>query len=140
MMDEQVTLKTLVYSKTSQGQSISAYADVATIYVGIQPKSLTPDQIKLYGVSTLSANIKMMFFDKSLSISELQGIYRASGELYEVRGVNRWPNHGEALLFPLLSSDAETRFVLDADATPVNGVIYNWDDNSAYDDAQVWKD
>lgn len=83
---------------TDGGLAVSE--SVGPIYGNLMPKSLTAAQIEQYGISTKAANVKVFYFDNDPLVAVGTRLYDgATG--YDVRAVNVWPKHSEAILEPV---------------------------------------
>jgi len=123
-------------AKNAQGGSVKTFYALKTIWANVQPKSLTPVQAEEWGINAQNANTKWMGFDIDATIHEL---YRAivKGVTYEIRGINTWPIHSEALLIPI-SGIAIQLFIVSLDPVALKGKEYVWDDFAYWRDNGVW--
>jgi hypothetical protein len=61
----------------------------------------------MYGLSNRSADTKKCFFGKQAYVNinnraYVESDFPGEGDIYyEIKGVNRWPNHGECLFIPV---------------------------------------
>lgn len=94
-----------VHAVTDEGILLMDDGDPVSDMVGgivgnLMPKSLTPAEITQYGISTKAANVKVFYFDNDPLVIIGTRLYNgATG--YDVRGVNVWPKHSEAILEPV---------------------------------------
>jgi len=95
-----VTIQSRTVSVDSEGIQNFTYSTLKTIMADVQPASLNTSELRLYGANDLSSNAKRMYYSPDPSIDLLTRLVIDS-HTYEVRGVNFWPRHSEALLFPL---------------------------------------
>lgn len=84
----------------TEGERTYTYATLKTIMADVQPASLSPTQLAAFGLTDLQANLKTMYYNRDTTIL-LQMRAVVDGETYEIRGVNRWPTHDEAILTPV---------------------------------------
>lgn len=131
-------------TKNSEGTVVKTYTDPAVEEkrVDVQPYTLSQAEMLEYGISNRTADTKKMFFDASANIAYERRVWVVSDfdtevSLYEVRGVNHWPSHGEAILVPI---QGMTRFILDLDSAPLSGMTYLWNDYAVWNDDGYWKD
>ena len=100
MRDTQAT----IYAKTDViGASGIVAPTFSVLYsslgVGWQPAALNDAIASQFGVTAHSAEAKKMFFDNDPAIKMLQRVtVVGDSNTYEIRGVNVWPGHSEALL------------------------------------------
>lgn len=95
-----VTIQSRTATTGTEGERTYAFAKLKDIVADVQPASLSPNQLAAWGLTDLSANLKTMYYDKDASIVMTQRAI-VEGETYEIRGVNRWPTHDEAILSPV---------------------------------------
>lgn len=103
ILDTVVTVYSATPSKNARGQVSNSFASVGTIPANLQPISMTGHAAQSWGISDIPSESRIMFFGPgSLSmVKELRRVANAAGIVYEVRKVNPWPSHGEALLVPV---------------------------------------
>lgn len=94
----------LIQSRTAsvgtEGEQNFSYATLKTIIADVQPVTLCQAQIDAFGATDTAANAKKMFFASDATIVLFQRA-TVSGEVYEIRGINVWPRHSEAILVPI---------------------------------------
>jgi len=94
----------LIQSRTTvtgtEGEHTYTFATLKTIKADVQPAQLTQAELAQWGLTDLSANAKKMYFDRDTTIL-LAARAIVDSETYEIRAVNFWPNHGEAILIPV---------------------------------------
>jgi hypothetical protein len=72
----------------------------------VQPAGLTRAEIELWGLSDKESNAKRMFYRFATKV-EKNNRARVTSDIdgsvlvYEIKGVNKWPIHGEAVLVPV---------------------------------------
>lgn len=82
---------------TYEGAPVSS--DPITIMGNLQPKALTEAEIAAYGVKARD-KVKVLFFDCNDEVVVGRRLYDgATG--YDIRAVNVWPKHSEAILEPI---------------------------------------
>jgi head-tail adaptor len=123
-------------AKNAEGIVVKTFAALKTIWADVQPKALSEVQAQAWGVNAQAMNTKWLGFDSDASIQEL---YRAivDGVTYEIRGLNVWPMHSEALLIPV-SGVAVNTFCMSLDIEALSGHSYVWMDSGVWSDAGVW--
>jgi hypothetical protein len=95
-------IKTWGYKKTPTPD-----APAESIRCDVQPKSLTEAECLAWGISDRNANAKLVFFSRSVYIAinnrmKVVSDFPGEGaEYYEIKGVNRWAIHGEAVIVPV---------------------------------------
>jgi len=90
----------VLYTQTTtydgENNPVKVWKSVRTIAGNLQPKSLTTAELAQYGISLQAANTAVFFFDHDDDVAVGT---RLGG--YNVRAVNVWPSHSEAILVPL---------------------------------------
>jgi len=66
----------------------------------LQPKSLTEQECKIYGISGSAADAKLFLCDNDPSLVRGVRLYDGSVK-YDVVAVTPWPSHTEAILVPV---------------------------------------
>jgi hypothetical protein len=83
-------------------------APVETIVCDVQPSRLTQAQVAAFGITGREADAKTMFFQNSNNIAvnnrvRVTSFFPNEGVfIYEIKGTNHWPRHGEAILLPVI--------------------------------------
>lgn len=99
-----------VIATNSEGDPIKTWAyasPVEMLRCDVQPKQLTMAEQELWGISDRNCNAKLVFFQTSgyIAINNRMKVvsdFPGEGtEYYEIKGVNRWPRHGEAVIVPV---------------------------------------
>ena len=105
-----------VIATNSEGDQIKTWgykvsptpiAPSETLRCDVQPKQLTMAEQELWGISDRNCNAKLVFFGTSgyIAINNRMKVvsdFPGEGtEYYEIKGVNRWPRHGEAVIVPV---------------------------------------
>ena len=84
----------------TEGEQTYTFAALKAITADVQPAQLTPVQLEAWGLTDLAANAKKMFYSSDSAILlSMRAV--VDGETYEIRAINRWPNHDEAILVPV---------------------------------------
>jgi len=94
-----------VHAVTDAGILVTDEGDPVSDMVGgivgnLMPKSLTTAQIEQYGINTKAANVKVFYFDNDPLVIIGTRLYNGTTG-YDVRAVNVWPKHSEAILEPV---------------------------------------
>lgn len=117
-MYQNATLSVYVPTNTynSEGDPIKTWgykvtptpvAPAEIIRCDVQPKKLSEAECLAWGISDRNANAKLVFFSRSGYIALTTRVKVVSDfpgegtDYYEVKGVNRWPRHGEAVIVPV---------------------------------------
>lgn len=131
-------------TKTAEGTVVKAYSAPAAdaVRVDVQPYTLTQAEMLEWGISNRVADTKKMFFDDLVDVAYevrawIVSDFDVDVALYEVKGVNHWPSHGEAILVPI---QGMPRFILASESAPLYGMSYEWNDYAVWDDDAYWKD
>lgn len=121
------------------GYKLSPPSDpVESFFCDVQPHTLSKAEIESWGLSNRISDAKKIFFTRSTYMQLANRIFVQSnfpgerGCYYEVKGANRWPNHGEAIVIPV---QGEAEWVLSS-----TGSTHTWDDNFTWDDLGAWHD
>lgn len=103
-INETVIVGNKTMTKNSDGVKIATYdfstTPKATISADVQPLALTQAMVELYGINKKSANAKKMFFINNDNI-EIGDRVKIENAFYEVKGLNKWRTHYEAILIPV---------------------------------------
>ena len=93
-----------IYSRTevigTEGERTYTFALLKTIRCDVQPNSFSEVQLKAWGITDNASDVRIVFFDKDATILRLMRAV-VDGETYEIRAINRWPNHDEMILTPV---------------------------------------
>jgi hypothetical protein len=84
----------------SEGEHTYTFATLKTIMADVQPAQLTEAQAAIWGITDLASDAKKMYYEKDASIIRLMRAV-VGGETYEIRGINIWPVHSEAIMVPV---------------------------------------
>ena len=89
------------------GDYISEFVPVETIKGDVQPHSMTEDEIKTYGISTIRGNVKKFFYNglhpnvKAGNRASVQSDFTGQTDIYNIMPINAWSSHGVCLLVPI---------------------------------------
>ena len=138
MRDTAVDVYYPVSAKNAQGIVAQTWTYFKTIEASFQPRTLTESQAQAWGVSVQAADAKWIAYENDESIREL---YRAKvdGYWYDMRGINKWPGHAEALLIPVSGAKVES-FCVSLDPIALPNMSYVWVDSASWGDAGRWID
>ena len=93
-----------LYTKTmaadSEGIQTAAWTAIKQIPGNFQPRKLTETEAMIWGLSGAKANAKVFLFDNDAAVIE-GAEFRDGADRYDVRGLNQWPGHSEAILIPV---------------------------------------
>ena len=110
-------------SISAEGLKINTFAYSDALNVNFQPANLTEAQLQAYGLSTEASNAKKMFIDACAILFLLNRVF-CKGDWYEVRALNTWSTHKEAILAPVLSTINFTFTSSNITTAPTAGAIY----------------
>jgi Bacterial Ig-like domain (group 2) len=97
-----VKLYQKVSTKAANGQIINTFPVVTQRFdADVQSARRTKEESYRWGQTDLAADSKIIFFDPNASVRMLDRIVDSQNRYYEVKGVNPWPIHYEALLAPV---------------------------------------
>lgn len=128
--------------KNSEGTTTKTWtyaSPLATIDADVQPAGLSQDALALYGISKDASEAKKMFYSDCSYIVAGNRVVVASDltgetEYYDVRGMNAWATHREAILTPC---GRKERWIL---ASALPGSKHFWDDLAKWMDFGAWHD
>lgn len=95
-----VTIQSRTTVRGTEGEQTFTFATLKTIAADVQPAQLTKTESERWGITDLAANSKKMFYESDSTILLLMRAL-VDGETYEIRGINVWPRHSEAILVPV---------------------------------------
>lgn len=90
-----------------EGDYISSFSLVETVKGDVQPHSLTEDEIKEYGLSSVRGNVKLFLFNglhpniKTGNRASVTSSLSQDTTIYSIMPTNAWSRHGECLLIPV---------------------------------------
>lgn len=94
------TIQSRVASTGSEGEKTYTFSTLKTIKADLQPITLSAATLAEWGLTDLSANSRKMFFQKDDAIQIGMRVV-CNSETWEIRNINPWSIHYEALLTPL---------------------------------------
>ncbi len=115
MRNVQVEIFVPVSVKATSGQIIRHYGYSEPIPVAankiitassVQPRTLSPAEIALWGIGDRIANSKTMFFDPEPLVTIGNRVRVDSDKIYDVMSSNLWERHQEAVLLPIQGGTA----------------------------------
>lgn len=89
------------------GDYIAEFVQVETIQGDVQPHSMTEDEIKTYGISTIRGNVKIFFYNgfhpnvKAGNRASVLSAFTGQTDIYNIMPINAWSKHGVCLLVPI---------------------------------------
>lgn len=89
------------------GDYISEFVPIETIEGDVQPHSMTEDEIKTYGISTIRGNVKKFFYNglhpnvKAGNRASVSSAFTGQTDVYNIMPINAWSQHGVCLLVPI---------------------------------------
>lgn len=96
------------------GDVIAEWLKVEEIKGDVQPHTLTEDEIKAFGLSTMKGNVRLFLYNgyheniKSGNRARVLSSFTGKSELFNIMPVNAWSKHGECLLVPVENEAEET--------------------------------
>lgn len=97
-----------------EGDYIAEWTAVETIKGDVQPHSLTEDEMKAYGISTIKGNIRKFFYNgihpnvKVGNRASVDSKFTGTTEIFNIMPINAWSNHGVCLLIPVENEEGES--------------------------------
>ena len=107
------------------GDVIAELSKVEEIKGDVQPHTLTEDEIKAFGLSTMKGNVRLFLYNgyheniKSGNRASVLSSFTGKSELFNIMPINAWSKHGECLLVPVENEAEETP---DPEPTPDDSV------------------
>jgi head-tail adaptor len=89
------------------GDVITEWSKVEEIKGDVQPHTLTEDEIKAFGLSTVKGNVRLFLYNgyheniKSGNRASVLSSFTGKAELFNIMPINAWSKHGECLLVPV---------------------------------------
>lgn len=82
---------------------------IETLRADVQPHKLTTGDIELYGISDKTAGVKIIFYKSATNMqvanrAKVVSDFDGSTAYYDIKPINLWPQHGEALLVPVVGA------------------------------------
>ena len=96
------------------GDVIADWSKVEEIKGDVQPHTLTEDEIKAFGLSTMKGNVRLFLYNgyheniKSGNRASVLSSFTGKSELFNIMPINAWSKHGECLLVPVENEAEET--------------------------------
>ena len=96
------------------GDVIADWSKVEEIKGDVQPHTLTEDEIKTFGLSTMKGNVRLFLYNgyheniKSGNRASVLSSFTGKTELFNIMPINAWSRHGECLLVPVENEAEET--------------------------------
>ena len=97
-----------------EGDVIADWSKVEEIKGDVQPHTLTEDEIKAFGLSTMKGNVRLFLYNgyheniKSGNRASVLSSFTGKTELFNIMPINAWSKHGECLLVPVENEAEET--------------------------------
>ena len=97
-----------------EGDVIADWSKVEEIKGDVQPHTLTEDEIKTFGLSTMKGNVRLFLYNgyheniKSGNRASVLSSFTGKTELFNIMPINAWSKHGECLLVPVENEAEET--------------------------------
>ena len=94
------------------GDYIAEWEQVEVIEGDVQPHSLTEDEIKAFGLSTIKGNVRLFLYNgfhesvKSGNRASVLSAFSGKTEIFNIMPINVWSKHGECLLIPVENEGA----------------------------------
>ena len=117
-----VTILTETAETDDAGDVITDWSQTEVIEGDVQPHTLTEDEIKAFGLSTMKGNVRLFLYNgyhenvKSGNRASVLSSFTGKTELFNIMPINAWSKHGECLLVPVENEAEET-----PDPEPTNG-------------------
>jgi hypothetical protein len=96
------------------GDVITDWSQTEVIKGDVQPHTLTEDEIKAFGLSTIKGNVRLFLYNgyhenvKSGNRASVLSSFTGKTELFNIMPINAWSKHGECLLVPVENEAEET--------------------------------
>lgn len=117
-----VTILNYTTVKNSEGMSVKTWSILKTIQADVQPRQLSENEVKLFGLSSQQSNAKNMYFYQDGTITEgMRVLY--DGSLFEIRGDNDWSIHSVVILIPVLGETYTPLLPIITYFSPLSGSI-----------------
>ena len=98
----------------AEGDVIAEWTKVEEIKGDVQPHTMTEDEIKAFGLSTMKGNVRLFLYNgyheniKSGNRAKVLSSFTGKSELFNIMPINAWSKHGECLLVPVENEAEET--------------------------------
>ena len=102
-----VTIYAETGTENADGDIITSFSQVEVIDGDVQPASLSQEEIKLYGLSSVKGSIKKFFYNgihssvKEGNRAVVNSALTGKSDIYNIMPVNCWTKHGVCLLVPI---------------------------------------
>ena len=102
-----VTILTESNTIDDAGDYIAEWTQAEVIEGDVQPHTLTEDEIKAFGLSTVKGNVRLFLYNgyhenvKSGNRASVLSSFSGKTELFNIMPINAWSKHGECLLLPV---------------------------------------
>jgi head-tail adaptor len=89
------------------GDVITDWSQTEVIKGDVQPHTLTEDEIKAFGLSTIKGNVRLFLYNgfheniKAGNRASVLSSFTGKTELFNIMPINAWSKHGECLLIPV---------------------------------------
>lgn len=96
------------------GDYISEWSPIETIIGDVQPHSMTEDEMKVYGISTIRGNVRLFLYNglhpnvKVGNRAKVTSALSQTEEIFNIMPINAWSRHGECLLIPVENEEEIT--------------------------------
>lgn len=107
-----VTILTESNSIDEAGDYIAEWTQAEVIEGDVQPHTLTEDEVKAFGISTLKGNTRLFLYNgfheniKAGNRASVLSSFSGKSELFNIMPINAWSKHGECLLIPVENEEA----------------------------------
>jgi hypothetical protein len=108
------------------GDVITDWLQTEVIKGDVQPHTLTEDEIKAFGLSTIKGNVRLFLYNgyhenvKSGNRASVLSSFTGKTELFNIMPINAWSKHGECLLIPV-ENEEETPEPTNGEGEEENG-------------------
>jgi hypothetical protein len=116
-----VTILTESNTIDDEGDYIAEWTQSEVIEGDVQPHTLTEDEVKAFGISTLKGNTRLFLYNgfheniKAGNRASVLSSFSGKTELFNIMPINAWSKHGECLLIPVENEEATS------EPEPTNG-------------------
>lgn len=96
------------------GDVITEWTQQEVIEGDVQPHTMTEDEIKAFGISTLKGNTRLFLYNgchdciKAGNRASVLSSFTGKTEIFNVMPINAWSKHGECLLVPVENEAPDT--------------------------------
>ena len=96
------------------GDYIAEWSQVEVIEGDVQPHSMTEDEMKAYGISTIRGNVRLFLYNgyhpniKVGNRASVLSSFTGTTEIFNIMPINAWSRHGECLLIPVENESEQT--------------------------------